>query len=127
MPDSPEGRGQMNDRTARWEYFSHGADIGVRGIGPEVAHSKARAFSGFTTSGSQITAVRATAACSKPRRKGSPTAATGYAWIAAAKSTSKDCSRNLPRYAASTASGFTKELTPTLLSRSCDCQAKSKK
>jgi hypothetical protein len=45
-------------------------------------------------------------------------AATGYVWIAAAKSTSKGCSRNLPRCAASIASGFTKEITPTLRSRS---------
>ncbi len=27
----------MNDSPARWEHFSHGADIGVRGIGPGVA------------------------------------------------------------------------------------------
>lgn len=54
----------MNDRTARWEHFSHGADIGVRGIGPGAAYSKARAFSGFTTTGSQITAARNVASVS---------------------------------------------------------------
>ena len=60
MADETSDRAQRPRATARWEHFPHGADVGVRGIGPTCA-------SAFEQAACALTAALADLAKVEPR------------------------------------------------------------
>jgi len=62
VTDRAEAEGAAGTRSppagARWEHFAHGADIGIRGIGPTLAAAFAQAGLALTAVVTDVTSVR---------------------------------------------------------------------